>query len=256
VFGRLVLIGLLVLALLWFLQWFRTTPPERVAKLLKRGALYGAIGLVVVLALTGRLSPVFAALAAAVPFVMRAVSLLRVLPMIQQVLRAIGITGLPGAAAGSPGTGAGAGRTSSIRTRFLEMTLDHGSGDMDGLVLEGPYQGRRLSDLALDQLLDLLGRCRREDGQSAAVLEAYLDRTQDDWRERQGEGPAGAQAAASGGPMSRDEAFAILGLAAGAAQAEIRDAHRRLMQKLHPDRGGSDYLAAKINEAKRLLLED
>lgn len=255
-FGRLVLLGVLVLGLLWFLHWFRTTPPERVAKLLKRGALYGAIGLVVVLAVTGRLNPLFAALAAAVPFVIRAVNLLRVLPMIQQVLRSLGVTGLPGAASGSSGVGTGAGRTSSIRTRFLEMTLDHGSGDMDGLVLEGPYQGRRLSDLALDQLLDLLGRCRREDGQSAAVLEAYLDRTHGDWREGEGERPAGAQAPAASGPMSREEAYAILGLTAGAAEGEIRDAHRRLMQKLHPDRGGSDYLAAKINEAKRLLLGD
>jgi hypothetical protein len=255
--GRLILLGALVAGALWFLHWFRTTPPQRVAKQLRRGALYGGIGLVLVLALTGRLNPIFAALAAAVPVVLRAVNLLRVLPAIQQVLRSLGVGGgLTGAAAGSAGAGPAGGRTSSIRTRLLEMTLDHSSGDMDGLVLEGPYQGRRLSDLALDQVLDLLGRCRREDAQSAAVLEAYLDRTHEDWRERgEPSGPGGA-AAAAGGPMSREEAYAVLGLAAGAGEAEIRDAHRRLMQKLHPDRGGSDYLAAKINEAKRLLLED
>ncbi len=230
--GRLVVLGALVIGVLWFLHWFRRTPPQQVALILKRGALYGAIGLIVLLALTGRLSPVFAALAAAVPVVLRAVNLLRVLPAIQQVLRMLGLAGLPGVASGAAGGGAG-GRTSAIRTRFLAMTLEHGSGQMDGLVLEGAYQGRRLSDLGLDQLLDLLAECRREDAQSG--------------------GPTSG-ATAPHTPLSRDEAFSILGLAPGASEAEIRDAHRRLMQKLHPDRGGSDYLAAKINQAKALLL--
>jgi hypothetical protein len=253
VLGRLVVLGALVVGVLWFLHWFRRTPPQQVARILKRGALYGAIGLIVLLALTGRLSPVFAVLAAAVPVVLRAVNLLRVLPAIQQVLRMLGLSGLPGAASRAAGGGAG-GRTSAIRTRFLEMTLEHGSGQMDGLVLEGAYQGRRLSDMRIDQLLELLAECRREDAQSAAVLEAYLDRTQgDDWREREGGGrTTGATAAHT--PLSMDEALSILGLAPGASEAEIRDAHRRLMQKLHPDRGGSDYLAAKINQAKALLL--
>jgi len=253
VLGRLIILGALIVGLLWFLHWFRTTPPERVARLLKRGALYGGIGLILLLALTGRLNPLFAALAAAVPLVLRMVNLLRVLPAIQQVLRMLGVSGLPGAAGASPGA-AGAGRTSAIRTRFLEMTLEHDSGRMDGLVLEGAYRGRRLSDLGLDQLLQLLAECRRADAQSAAVLEAYLDRTQgDDWRERDG-GERSSGAGAPHAPMSRDEALAILGLNPGATEPEIRDAHRRLMQKLHPDRGGSDYLAAKINQAKDLLL--
>jgi hypothetical protein len=248
-FGRLIILIALVGGALWFLHWFRRTPPEQVAKLLRRSLLYGGIGLLVLLAATGRLNPVFAALAAAVPVVLRAVNLLRVLPVIQQVLRALGLSGLPGAATGS-------GRTSSIRTRFLEMTLDHVGGDMDGLVMEGPMQGRRLSELDLGQLLELLTLCRSTDAQSVSVLEAYLDRTRgDDWREHaQGQGAAPPGAADS--VMTPDEALAILGLAKGAGKDEIRDAHRRLMQRFHPDRGGSDYLAAKINEAKRLLIGD
>jgi DnaJ-domain-containing protein 1 len=113
--------------------------------------------------------------------------------------------------------------------------------------------GRRLSELGLDQLLDLLTLCRSADAQSAAVVEAYLDRDRGDaWREHaQGQEtvPPGA-----GADMTKDEALAILGLPKGASEDAIRDAHRRLMQRFHPDRGGSDYLAAKINEAKRLLL--
>jgi len=131
---------------------------------------------------------------------------------------------------------------------------------MDGEVLEGPFAGRRLSDLGLDELLRMLELYRDQDGQSAAVLEAYLDRERGpDWRDQDQGGPAAGgtgSARPAGGPLSEAEAWAVLGLEPGADAAAVRDAHRRLMQKLHPDRGGSDYLAAKINEAKRVLLRE
>jgi hypothetical protein len=248
--GRLIVLAALIGALLWFLHWFRNTPPQQVAKVLRRSLLWGAIGMLVLFAVTGRLNPLFAALAAAVPVILRAFNLLRVLPMIQQILRALGLSGIPAATTGSR---AGGGQTSSIRTRFLEMTLHHASGEMDGLVLEGATQGRRLSELSLEQLMDLLSLCRSQDAQSAAVLETYLDREHgEDWREHvRGEETT---APFGGAAMTREEALAILGLANGASKKDVRDAHRRLMQRFHPDRGGSDYLASKINEAKRLLL--
>lgn len=251
--GRLLLLVLIATGLVWFLHWFRKTPSAQVSRRLRQAAFWGAIGLLAALALTGRLNPLFAALAAAIPVVMRGMNLLMMLPAIRQALRSLGLGGLVAGAsqASAPGTG---GQSSSIRTRILEMTLDHTSGDMDGLVLEGEYQGRRLSELALDALLRLLDWCRREDSQSATLLEAYLDRTQGtDWRKMSSGGP---QAPTGGGPMNKEEALAVLGLASGADPEAIRDAHRRLMQRLHPDRGGSDYLASKINEAKRVLLGD
>lgn len=251
--GRLIILAALVGAPLWFLYWFRRTPPEQVSRVLRRSLLWGAVGVMVLLAASGRLNPLFAALAAAIPVVVRAFNLLRVLPLVRQIMQVLGLAGMPGVTTrGGPG---GPGQTSSIRTRFLEMTLDHTSGDMDGLILEGPMQGQHLSELSLERLIDLLTLCRSGDGQSAAVLEAYLDRAwNDDWRERTREEDTGPPPADTA--MTSDEALAILGLAKGAGADEIRSAHRRLMQRFHPDRGGSDYLAAKINAAKRLLLDD
>ncbi|NCA71814.1 MAG: molecular chaperone DnaJ [Sphingobacteriia bacterium] len=249
----LILIGIL-LAILWFLHWFRTNPPQRVAKVLRQTALWGLIGLLVLAAATGRLNPIFAALGAAIPLMMRAAYLIRLLPALQQLLRALGLGGVVGTGAPAAGTGA---QTSSIRTRFIEMRLDHASGAMDGLVLEGPFKGRQLADLALDELMRMLELYREADSQSAAVLEAYLDRERgSDWRHQDPGGGHAASPPGHGPRLTKSEAWSILGLTPGADAATIRAAHRRLMQRLHPDRGGSDFLAAQINEAKRLLLED
>jgi hypothetical protein len=244
---RLILTLAIVGLLLWGLNWFRRTPPQQVVATVRKAAVVGGIGLLLVLVLTGRLNPVFAALAAAIPAVLRLVSLLHIVPTVQQVLRKLGALGTAGAA--------GNGQTSSIRTRFVDMTLDHASGRMDGVVREGTLVGRHLSDLTLDQILELLALCRTQDPQSATLVETYLDRERGDaWREQDGGSEPSENPRAN--RMDRDQALRILGLAEGATVEEVRAAHRRLMQRFHPDRGGSDYLAAMINEAKRLLLED
>jgi len=246
-YGRLVILAAALGGLFWLLRWFQRTPPEQVARVLRKTALFAAIGLFILLAATGRLPWVFAAAAAAIPVLLRLLNLLQALPLIRQLMR--------GLRSGQPATPAGGhGQTSSIRTRFLDMRLEHDSGDLDGRVLEGPYRGLRLSELDLDQLVDLFACCQREDEQSTAVLEAYLDRNfGDEWRET-AEPSAGGDAENGSGTMTVSEAWAVLGLEPGADKREIREAHRRLMQKLHPDRGGSTYLAAKINQAKDLLL--
>ncbi len=147
------------------------------------------------------------------------------------------------------------GQASEVETRFLRMTLDHDSGEMTGRVTEGHFAGRTLEELELDDLIALWTECRAEDAQSAAVLEAYLDRTQGEaWREAATQGGAGPRAPGGAGALSQEEAGEILGLEPGASRAAIHEAHRRLMQKVHPDHGGSNYLAAKINQAKALLL--
>ncbi len=145
-------------------------------------------------------------------------------------------------------------QTSRVRTAALEMELDLDTGAMNGLVLVGQFEGRELDALSEDELR-LLYTELRGDPESVQVLEAYLDRRAPTWRDGfdadTGEGLGAAPAA---GSMTEEEAYEVLGLAAGASEAEIRKAHRRLMKRVHPDTGGSVFLAARINEAKDVLL--
>lgn len=156
------------------------------------------------------------------------------------------------------GGGSGSGgrpHSSEVTTDTLAMQLDHATGDLDGEVLRGPFAGRSLASLGLAELLDLLAACQRDDPRSVALIETYLDRRQPDWRDDMGDHGA-EQGAASGSAGGMDEATAwsVLGLTPGAGDDEIKAAHRRLMTKLHPDHGGSGYLAAQLNQAKDVLL--
>ncbi len=141
------------------------------------------------------------------------------------------------------------GQESDVSTATLEMGLEHDSGRMWGRIRRGRFAGRDLAALALPDLLDLLREVAAEDPESGPLLEAWLDRTHPDWREATADIPA-----PGGGPMSREEALQVLGLAEGATEAEIRSAHRRLMRTAHPDQGGSDWLAARLNEARDRLI--
>lgn len=149
-----------------------------------------------------------------------------------------------------PGAGPkpSAGQSSTVSTSWLEMTLDHATGETSGLVLKGRFKGARLAELSLDDLLALRAELRVEDAEAAQLLDAYLSRVHPD------AGAAAPPPRSSAAGMTREEALDILGLEEGAGEAAIRDAHRRLMQQLHPDRGGTDYLAAKINAARDYLL--
>jgi hypothetical protein len=144
------------------------------------------------------------------------------------------------------------GQKSSVRTEMLAMELDHDSGTLDGEVLVGEFKGKRLKSMTLEQLLGLLRECQTASDQSAGLLEAYLDRTHHDWRRTTGSRKS--TGARPSGAMTREEAYAVLGLKPNCGEKEIRAAHRRLMKQLHPDSGGSDYLAAKINQAKDTLV--
>jgi hypothetical protein len=145
----------------------------------------------------------------------------------------------------SPGTA----RRTEVRTAFLQAWIDHGTGDVGGTVLTGRFAGRTLDRLSDGELLDLHEECRN-DADSLRVMEAYLDRRLNvDWRTARQPPPRGSHT-----DMTRAEALAVLGLAEGASEEEIKAAHRRLIRRTHPDAGGTADLAARINRAKDVLV--
>jgi len=146
------------------------------------------------------------------------------------------------------------GQSSRITTEHLEMELDHDTGEMHGRVLKGLFKDRDIDSLSPADMALLWQDCRHTDPQSAQLIEAYLDRVHPSWREDMARGESDMSRGPDG-RMDLEEALDILGLKPGAGAEDIRRAHRDLMLKLHPDRGGSTYLAAKINEAKDVALK-
>lgn len=229
------LLGLFALGLgLLGLRMFNQANPAVMARRLRLGGAYASFALAAVLMVRGTL-------AYAIPVAAFGWWLL-------DGARGVNWGGWPG------GGGASSGQTSRVVTEHLEMELDHASGAMRGRILKGFFARRRIEDLKPVELAHLWQDCRYVDPASAQLVEAFLDRVHPTWREdmarSESEQPRGPD-----GQMTAEEALEILGLKPGADETAIRRAHRELMLKLHPDRGGSTYLAAKINEAKDTLLD-
>jgi DnaJ domain len=145
-------------------------------------------------------------------------------------------------------------RVSRVRSAFVEMELDLDSGAMRGRILAGPHDGVSLDALDVPTLISLMGGI---DDDSRSLMMAYLDRREPGWRQNAKHNTAagrGGGASATGGEMTEQEAYQILDLEPGANASEIGRAHRSLMKKLHPDQGGSTYLAGRVNQAKDVLL--
>lgn len=164
-----------------------------------------------------------------------------------------GLGGIFGSSQKSPG------QASHVGTERLEMELDHDTGHMEGKCLVGRFAGRALSSLSDREAIELYQEFAADGLKEAALVEAYLDWRVPDWRERDEDSDAGhkpgrGRLRPKGNAMTRDEARAVLGVGADASDQEIKQAHRRLMMKMHPDQGGSTYLAARINEAKEVLI--
>jgi len=227
------LFGVVVLALvLVALNAFTKVNPHTAAAVLKAGGGLGALAVAGLLGARGRLDM-------AIPLGLTGLGLLGWLPW-----------SMPSFGARTHKT---AGRVSRVRSSFVEMELDHDSGAMRGRILAGVHEGKSLDALNVATLMALLVEI---DDESRALLMAYLDRRDPSWREHaQADATAGpGRAGWTGGKMTEEEAYQILGLQPGASAGEISRAHRSLMKKLHPDQGGTTYLAARVNEAKDILL--
>lgn len=228
--GVAILCGLLLLTYLYV-----NADPARLARAVKWGGIsVAALALLALLVLTeGRILFLAAPLTVLVPLWRR----LR--PM---------FAGMRGAASNN---------SSTVETSYIRMSLDHDTGTMSGTVLQGRFAGMRLEELRPPELLALLRECRAADEEGARLLEAYLDRVRSNWHDEMASdwGRAASQPSPPNAPdISVEEAYAILGLRPGADEEAIRAAHHRLMKQVHPDHGGTDYLATKINRARDVLL--
>jgi hypothetical protein len=217
----------------WALRTLAYTPPAKISGMVRKIGGAALIGVAGLLAVRG--------------------AIVVAVPLFAVGLGLMGYSGVMGG--GFPWQQKQRGQASRVRTQYLAMELDHDTGSMDGEVLAGPFAGRRLLSLSEGELRQLYSQCGGATDQSRQLLEAWLDRTRSGWRERWEAPRAGGKPRPSTA-MTAEEALAVLGLKKGATAEHIRLAHRRLMKELHPDRGGSDYLAAKVNQAKDVLLQD
>jgi uncharacterized membrane protein YgcG len=237
---RILLIVLVIVGLGLLVQWFIRTEPRQILRSMRWVGLAVVVILAAVLVATRQFQLLYGLAILLVPWLLRGRALWKRMRTAQ---------------------GPSPGRGSEVRTRFVVMQLDHDTGVMDGIVQEGPFASRPLSALAMDDVIALYRTAAAEDEPSAQVLLAYLERMHGDvWRDRAKAGEGGRSGGSQGGgasgsgPMGVAEARAILGIGEAATAEEIKQAHRRLMKRFHPDHGGSDYLAARINEAKEVLL--
>lgn len=232
--GIAVLIGFLL-----FARWYTAADPKSALSALKWIGILLFLAVAGFFVFSGRLGWAFMGLPVLIPWLLRARAVARVAKAFSRMSQA---------RAGTP-----SGETSDVETRFFEMALNHDTGEMTGIVREGTFQGMEISGLTTLQLIELLSECRREDQDSTRVLEAYLDRNRPDWHDFVDD-PEPAQNSRPSSTMDHSHALQVLGLSEGATPEEVKAAHRKLIAGMHPDHGGSDYLAAQINQAKDILL--
>ena len=235
---RIILLILVLLVAVYLVSRFRRLSPDRQKQLIKALIITGLVALLGVLALTGRLNWIIAAIGALLPLLPRAGKLLfslwpALLPYFRRYKQ---------------------NKQANMQAQFVKLQIDMLTGEIQGVVLQGKFKGNQLQQMSLEQIKALLEECAQQDKESAALVTAYLDRKYADWSPGSGAGSS----AASDMPdtdMNEQQARDILGVSKKADKEEIIKAHKVLMQKLHPDRGGSDYLAKQINRARDALLK-
>ena len=234
---RIIVILMLISVLFYLVYRFKKIQTDKQKLIMKYMLIFIMVGVIAVLAVSGHLNWLIALIAALIPLLIRFFSsAMRWLPSLAVLFRKFQTMR--------------SAQNTQIVTGFLRMEINQSTGDMRGQILQGEFKNKMLSGLGVEDLLKLLDSCQQQDKESAALLMAYLDRHHHGWKSDGSQQSQGFKP----GAMSAEEARDILAVKKNATHNEIIQAHRKLMQKLHPDRGGSDYLAAKINQAKDTLL--
>jgi hypothetical protein len=240
--SKLILIILLLGGILFWWHWNNTPEPKQQKLLLQKTVVGILVVVMLLLVVTGRMHWLGAVFAGALAtFRQMLPLLLRYMPMFTQAYSHFGPKGKPPNA-------------STVSSKIVEMTLDHMTGKLSGKVLDGSFKGHELDELSHKDLQDIYQYCVQADMNSAKLLESYL-------QERFGEQYIHKSETNDDKPnrtydeMNISEALQVLGLEEDPDPDEIINAYRKLIQKLHPDRGGNEYFAAKANQAREVLLK-
>lgn len=238
----ILIFALTVILLVSGIRWFLHQAPQRGKRFLLQLLLVIVALLALWLAMTGRLHWLVALFSSMLPFTRR------LLPLLWPLFRWW-------RGRNSSRKRSSTGQQSVVETAWLKMILDHDSGEVSGEIHGGPFNGHTLQQLSDQQLIELYQLCISKDPQALKLLDSYIDRHRPHMAGDSGSNEQQHdEQAQSSTELSQEEAYQVLGLEPGASESEIIKAHKRMMQKVHPDRGGSNYLAAKINQAKQRLL--
>lgn len=233
---RIIVLLAIVIAVAIIIQQLKNTPKERLKQQYWKLGLIAAAIVLIVLALTGRIHWLGALFGALLPLVRKSLPLLMgFLPKIKKHF------------AKDKSKTTTENDQTTITTALLKITIDHHSQQLQGNIIDGPFAGQTLSALTFSQLQALLEYCQQHDQQACPLLARFIDQRFSERGQQSG-------GTTNNADLSVAEAYQILGLAPGDSKDSIIRAHKKLIQKLHPDRGGNDYLAAKINRAKDILL--
>jgi len=234
---RIIIILMLISVGFYLAYRFKKIQADKQKQIIKYLLVFIVLAVLGLLAVSGRLNWLVALVAALIPLAVKFFSsAMRWLPSLTVLFRKV--------------QAMRSAQNAQIVTGFLRIVINQSTGDIQGQVLQGVFKNKMLSALSIEDLLNLLATCQQQDKESAALLMAYLDRYHHGWKSDESYQQQGFKP----GAMTIEEARDILAVKKNATQDEIIQAHRKLMQKMHPDRGGSDYLAAKINQAKDTLL--
>lgn len=231
-----ILLILAIVSVMLAVKKFKSLPPAEAKKFLIKAAIYATAALFIVAAATGRIHWFMGIIAAILPLAQRLWGVFNTVQWIKKVI--------PQKESASVKDSS---QNSEIETAYLRMCLQHDTGEISGIILDGPEKGKNLDALSKNTLVGLYQYYCEHDEGSAKLMANFLNRYHPEWQD--------SQINDSDNTHTLQEAYEILGLKPPVSAEEVRQAHRRLIQKLHPDRGGSSFLATQINRAKEVILQ-
>lgn len=234
--GKLIGVVVLVGGFLIWRRWRKLPTSQAKRKFSFQAIVSGLLVVIVLLAISGRIHPLGAVFAALVPLVKVGLNLLiRYFPLFAQLY------------------GANYAKPRTLNTEDISVEINFATGAVTGKVLQGKYADKSLEELSESEISELLSYCQGRSKKSAYLLQLYIAQR---FRRADGTQQSSQSNSANNGSLSKEEAAEILGVGADADKTEVTKAHRLLIGKVHPDKGGNDYLASLLNRARDRLIDE